>query len=295
MATAVGLTASVLGIAAFAQQLTSAIVTIKRFVDDVKDAPEELRDVLDQVENFGKTMMELNVEATRDCEEDADIHGAFTSSLNLCRQAADRVSRLALQLEEDIRKRGLRGGIHAVFKQKTLEAMLRKLDRSKADLHMAHSIYEATCQRRALRKLQQLLEAKSSSAVVGEISSNTIEIVGTVDESQGSSALGPLRRPRKRLGRIRLKLPTWISESVWEAALSTASGRWDLSFAAFRVLDHKADLKVWSLIQEGREVEIMAMLRRRELGLHDQDCDGNTLFQVGHSSVQTQAYQSLIA
>ena len=280
MGTPLDLTVGILGIAAFAQQLTTAVVKIKRFVDDVKDAPEELRDVISQVENFGRIMSSLDMEPTRDCEDDPDAYQAFSSSLALCQQAVDRISRLALHLEEDIAKGRLRGRIHAVYKKNTLESMLRKLDRSKFDLHIARTSYEAACQARTLRGLQRLLEKDSSASTrdpTPTAAESVIESVGCVNRS---NALERYSHRRPRPHRTRFSFPSWICEDVWESAFSTANGRWTFAFTTYRVMDFEMEQRVWQILTDGKIEKIAEMLSTRELGLHDKSSSGYNIYHV---------------
>jgi hypothetical protein len=290
MGTPLDVTAGVLSIAAFAQQLTTAIVKIKRFVDNVQEAPDELRSIINQVQNIVTVMSCLDLDA-QSLDEPTPSHSALTASLKLCEEAVNRVSTLARQLEAELGQGKLRGAIRVVYKKKTLEAMLQKLDRSKADLQLAYTMYEAMRHERRLQRIEQYLgdgrctrsPTTEDSLMVDASQVQSSAITKDEAETNISSTTEPFCHRQHHFVKASWSLPPWICQYAWEAALHRANGRWTFAFTTYRILSIESFYDIEEDIALGNNDRIKAMLFQRELGLHDQTWFGATLFKVGNT------------
>ena len=279
-----GVVASVVGIAAFGQQLAASILKMKRFCEDVKDAPEELRVTLDRIENISNIMTRLGyLEQTSQTTEVDDI---FQASIHLCQSAVGRISALAQELEDELRRKRLSGSMRAVLKKKTLEKLLISLERNKADLLIAQSMYADVRKSRELERLHKCVEEMR----YGQL--QMIEYTRTLSSQRQECAeehqLCRQTRhatPRKgsdRSRKIRVRLPLWLCHYAWDLAFERAGGCSNISLRPFRIVTR---FDPFMSAVNGNIKHVQQMLEARQLSIHDQNEQGDTLAMVRAAAV----------
>lgn len=284
MAEAVGVVASAIGIAAFGQQLASSIWTIKKFCEDVKDAPEELRDALDQIEDTSGIMTRLG--QILDTSPSYGLDDAFQANLQRCRTAVDRISAITHDLDREVKGNRVRGSIRAVLKRKSLEKLLVKLERNKADLLLVHSMYAAVRNAKELEQLYKCVkELRDGQLQMIEYTRTASSQPSTIEEQH--EVCRPFHRidPRKRSDRSRkskFEIRLWFCQYAWDVAFERASGRWDISLKSFRII---TDRQILGLANEGDIKRIQQLLEARQLSIHDQNEYGDTLVSVSIPAV----------
>lgn len=140
MAELLGAIASGVGIASFAIQLADSVSKLKKFCEDIKDAPEDLR----------RTMFQLGI-VTLQLKEIADEEQAnpqiFASNASLqqcvalCQQGSDSIGEIGRELEAEMAKRKIFGKLKVVLKKDTLSKLALRLESAKANLMMSYMIY----------------------------------------------------------------------------------------------------------------------------------------------------------
>ena len=135
MADPLSIAGGVVGIVAFAQQLIESTIKIKRFCQDVKDAPAELDYILKQAENIEDLLRQLKQQG-----ESAGPHvDIYRKCLDFCQSAVGNLSTMVVELRAKMRSSQVHR-VKLVLRRKDIESMLVRLDRSRADLHLAYSI-----------------------------------------------------------------------------------------------------------------------------------------------------------
>lgn len=150
-------------------------------------------------------------------ELDDTLHyDILRSSLDLCRQAVDRVSEVGMTLQGEMKQRKLRSAIKMVLKRDTIGKMLSKLDRSKGDLHIGYSMYSDARKSRDLDRLQRCVEEMRGQQVqtIGYIETMRFTATPTQpDQTTSVSRVCPRtvgkQERRSRLTR-RIRLPQWL-------------------------------------------------------------------------------------
>ena len=280
MAEVVGVVASAVGIAAFGQQLASSILKIKGFCEDVKDAPKELRDVLDQIENISNIMSRLGrVEDTATVTEVDDI---FQASAQLCRTAIGRISTLAQELEEEMTRSRVRGSVRTVLKMKTLEKLIAKLERNKADLLIAHSMYTDIRKSKELERLHRCVEEMREGQMqiiqyVQTISSQPMDFPAQPEAHQPIDRI-LLKRRSAPSSKFYVRLPLWLCQYAWDVTFERASGCWNIALRSFRIVPCST---IFYLGYHGDIKRVRLLLEARQLSVHDQDEYGHTVTSVG--------------
>jgi hypothetical protein len=77
--------------------------------------------------------------------------------LGICKKAADHIATLAVDLQLQLQCGENRAAVKFVLKQKTIDAMLKKFDRSKLDLQLAYTIFSDVCRRQEHDLIKQYM------------------------------------------------------------------------------------------------------------------------------------------
>jgi len=183
-----------------------------------------------------------------------------------------------------------RTSMRLVMKEKTIERMLQRLARAKADLHTAYSIYntaqlkkEMLSQRQYLVDLQagqvQLVQhiATISSSGFGpapSLSTSTSQQVSMAQHQTKSRSLWEKAVQRRR---YRLRLPAWLCSTVWDVAVEQAISGWTFSLRSYRVLP--PDQLALMACYYGDVDCMKQMMVKSEVSLFDRNQHGDSLFR----------------
>jgi hypothetical protein len=137
-----GLAASGIGIASLALQVGDCIVRLKSFWGAVKDAPEEIRHLMEEIEMLTFVLGDqpkLADPAAPPTPEPA----SFTSSrcLQLCKKAMEILNAVLMEVEGGIAKRKKMGSVKAVLKRDVIEKMRERLVSAQGLLMLSNQIY----------------------------------------------------------------------------------------------------------------------------------------------------------
>ncbi|MCJ1461286.1 hypothetical protein MMC28_011668 [Mycoblastus sanguinarius] len=146
MAELVGVVASGISIGTLAAQITSSIVKLKTYWDEVQDAPEDIQDLIGEVEDLYLLLADLEEDQKRNPVSSLVLDNTSISScLSHCKQGADRLKELADDLSTDFDARSkLRkkwASTKVVLKKDKLERYRKKLERAIRLLSLSHQIY----------------------------------------------------------------------------------------------------------------------------------------------------------
>jgi hypothetical protein len=114
-------------------QICSSIIKIKQLWDDVKDAPGEIRDLLEDIDILSKVLS--------DFETHDDLPPAAARNLDLCSRGARLLTEVLNELDTKVRKRKRIGGLKAVLERGTVENLKKKLRSGQTMLALAYQIY----------------------------------------------------------------------------------------------------------------------------------------------------------
>ena len=272
MADPLSIIAGAVGIAAFTQELARSVLKIKNFCKEVQNAPVELQETLDQIENIARIMARLSAAGAQDLDTSVD-EDVLKSSLELCQKSASRVSAVAKELGQAMKKRKYLGAVRKVVKKRVMDALLLRLDRTKMDLLLAHSIYADARRQKEVENMRLSL-AQARLSVINKISPNSAIPEDETNNDSHSQSLTRRRRSKKSpyaaewIGNAHVRLPQWLCQYAWDVALQRASGCWTMSFRTYKILPQKG--RVWDMCTFGDIRGITNMLERRELCIHDE-------------------------
>jgi hypothetical protein len=240
MAELVGL---VVGVLPLSLQLAESVQKARRFHTAVKDAPERLAEIKDEIEMFSGILADMESNRT---SRHADSGPTLQRCVDICRKAIDRFSKCADALESRMERQKHRGSIRFAMKVQNIECEIARLGRLKSDLAFAYMLYrEATEEARGARlqshlvqltsQLQQLVD--NNAAHLQQISSSNDSCVLTTEVKKISR-----QRPSGGRTEFRLRTPPWLSHTIWEIYSRRATAEWTVSLRAYSIVPHDAPI-----------------------------------------------------
>ncbi|TVY68794.1 hypothetical protein LSUE1_G008268 [Lachnellula suecica] len=156
-----------LGLAIFsiAIQVGDSIRKLKTFCDNVKEAPDDIMCLLNEIEMLNNVLSQAGSSTASDNLR--SLEPAFTS-LDWCRQSADILDVVVRDLDGEIRRRKTMGSLKAVLKKGMIEKLKDRLERAKTLLMLAYQMQERELHRQsedAHRRQFAILQASASLSV----------------------------------------------------------------------------------------------------------------------------------
>ncbi|EDN91915.1 predicted protein [Sclerotinia sclerotiorum 1980 UF-70] len=131
--------AEALGVASSAVQLDDGILKLKYFWNAVKDAPEEMLYILDELDTTHLLLKEIE-----DSLGSQTMSPAAARSLRLCQKGMDTLNNTVKELGKEMQKRKKWSGVKVVMRKELLEKMKKRLEKANSLMTMAHQYYIAS-------------------------------------------------------------------------------------------------------------------------------------------------------
>lgn len=143
MAELFGLIASGVGITSLAIQISSSILQLKSFCDLIKDAPEEIRYLIEEMEVLG--LIVSDIEATISSNQQVSIpvldSGAAARCLGLCKRGVDALEAAVRDLAAELEKGKKRGGLKRALRKDTTDKLRERLKNAQTLLVLSQQTY----------------------------------------------------------------------------------------------------------------------------------------------------------
>jgi len=139
MAEVFGVVASGIGIAGVAAQAIDGIRKLQTFCDDVRDAPEEIKYMTNELEVLLSTTAGIEAQIQRNASMCQSLNP--TPALRFVNQSVMSLNAVIQKLNTEITQKRMLGSIETAWKKKVLEAHMIKIERSKTSLGLAISAY----------------------------------------------------------------------------------------------------------------------------------------------------------
>ncbi|KAI9645574.1 hypothetical protein NHQ30_006316 [Ciborinia camelliae] len=260
----IGAIASGMGVTSLGLQLLDGIRKLKQFWGEVKDAPEDMRYALEQLETLSLVLSDIHT-------DDPDLplipSATATKCLELCRRGADMLSTVVKDLNGAISKRRNIGGAKVVLKKDTIEKFRNRLRDAQYMLMLSrqtysealqiehHKIQIETSQRNAHHQRQELQELKVSIASSielliplgvprGMMSSQAVARDDDFRDDETKRTIKGRTRSKthKQIQRFqrKLKLPHWFPHTgyTWDFSGFQAPSGWTFKFRQYYTLDY---------------------------------------------------------
>jgi hypothetical protein len=309
LAEALGAAASIAGLASLALQLGGSIVKLKRFCDSVREAPEELRDTIREIETLRLVF--------RGLEQEQEFVPSLAWTLiatcvTPCVRQAEKIAEITDVLDQSTRKNGLVGAVKAALKQNQLQELFAKLERAKVSLMFAYQVLSADYHSQKLAQQGQMLERyeRGLTALSTGVAMVPHHVEGVLSrhlaqrrELSGSEAMDPAtstrhaptctnkdgglavtqqmhsRRRRKPKGQTayKFRIPVWFTQCTWDISMARANRGWDVRL---RIWNTARSPGIFALCLEGDTEGVQRMIADGEATMFDRDYRNQMLLQV---------------
>jgi hypothetical protein len=222
----------VVGVVSLGVQLAESLQKVKRFYSTVRDAPERLADIIDEIGSLSDILSELEQDPTSSGVNTGPTMQRYVAA---CRKAVDRFSTFANSLESRMMPCKGRGSVKFAMKNESIESTIASLESSKSNLVLAYMLYRATITDKRARLVQDQMNIFASGQAL------LLQQRETPQDAQPTTDKRPemhsYRRSYVRPQPI-LKPPSWLSHTVWEMAVDRALSGWTFSLRSYRLLDY---------------------------------------------------------
>jgi hypothetical protein len=135
-----GIAASGVGIASLAIQVGNSIIKLKNFWDRVKEAPVEIRHIIEELETLSLVLSEIGVD-----DDDGEIGGVSSSSqakcVELCEKGTNILGTIVAELEQEIGRKKWTGSFKAVLKKGMVDGLRDRLRSAQFMLMLSNQVY----------------------------------------------------------------------------------------------------------------------------------------------------------
>jgi len=133
-----GIAASGIGIASLALQVGDCIVRLKGFWDAVKDAPEEINHLIEEIETLSSVLSDFETSE----QPELNLGRESTSKcLQFCKKAVGILDSVVKDIEANIKKRKRVGSVKAVLKRDAIEKLRERLMTAQSMLMLSNNMY----------------------------------------------------------------------------------------------------------------------------------------------------------
>lgn len=316
MAEVVGAVASGGGLASLGLQLAGCAVTLRKFCNEVKEAPRSLQRLSREINTFALLLQQIDRTRTTHDVADAD---ALAESLDLCAEPTQEIVQATQKLEPVMHKYHGAGRVISPFLIREIKQLCADLERAKSTLGMAFQvfnhqalvrIFEATremCVQQSSIQMQQshvLAEVRADVAAIrtlagrGQLNalpnmtderhrpSNATAVVAITSRLQNdtTSDCGPTMRKAERRARpYRVRIPLWFSIKVWDISASHSQDGWDVCIRTFNIMPPSGSPALAHYVS-GDVLALRKMFQNGEASPHD-IYDRYTTLQVSYPRV----------
>ena len=136
MAEALGVAASVAGIAGVVIQITETVIKLKRLYSNIKNGPSELASLADDIAVTGSTLSHMNARHAVTGSPPVDLEN-IDQCRQRCKSALDDLNEIVQLLEQRTRKGRIAGSLEILIRKDAISSLRRRLEDTKTTLIMA--------------------------------------------------------------------------------------------------------------------------------------------------------------
>lgn len=265
MAEVVGTVASGAGLASLVIQLGDGVVKLKRFCDAVRGAPQDLKDLVFEIETLSLALKQIELDQDRTRMMDRTV---LTNCLEMGQQGTDRISKITERMEKSMQRSPLLGAVKTALKERELQQLLRKLERAKSTMLLAYNVYTHEVQRQKMGDIHVTLVSLTTQPSRAIDPPN--EDPGQVDPPLEQRLERRLRKEisnkfKKAVIFVRLQL-LFVS-AVWEVGAARASNGWDAHLRSYNVRPRNSP--IFRLCRQGDLAGVQKLLAAKHASVFD--------------------------
>ncbi|KAF2158894.1 hypothetical protein M409DRAFT_61242 [Zasmidium cellare ATCC 36951] len=282
MAEVVGL---VVGLASFGVQLIESTKKLKTLCEDIKNAPTELQDTIEEIEVMNEIISEM---ASLEDQPYAGA-GALARSIGLCQKALDRLTAVTNDLQNRLGSSNkIRARFSVILKKDSMDRLIRRLEQCKGLLQLAHQVYMGAqnmsrfdLQRQTLEELRSgqmtLVSHCKTAAVrqastVDDVQTGQVELIeDAISTPQGRRSSRPHEAtgPQHSVRSFRIRTPRWTFSRVLEMTVAQTPAGWTASLQFYRIGVPWDDPFFYACVQDDL-IAVKELLQARKATPYDQ-------------------------
>ena len=148
MAELVGVIASGISIGTLVAQITSSLIKLKSYWDQLPDAPRDIKDLIDELELITSLIADMEDDQRRNPLSSTILTSSpnsISKCLQSCKQGADSLRDLTHSIHADLEASGRRrkkwGSVKVILKRDRIDKYQTKLERAIRLLSLSHQMY----------------------------------------------------------------------------------------------------------------------------------------------------------
>ncbi|KAE9378461.1 hypothetical protein N431DRAFT_479482 [Stipitochalara longipes BDJ] len=246
MAEVLGVIASGVGIGALAGQIALSVARLKTYLDQIRDAPEDLKILIDEIESLHLLLSDIEDEQSRNPSSSILVeNNSSLRCLDHCKRGVERLQRVVDEMAVDFD--GLKP-----MKRKLVSAKIiwkrDRIEKYKAELASAIRLLTLSCQihTRSLVQLQpdiitsriaRLMQIEFANiAFPNSVPSLSTSQVQGFTSSMRTNRAGESRSRRIQSTWLRWKLSSLILGRAWDLEICRSQQGWKFSISTYAIV-----------------------------------------------------------
>lgn len=297
MAELLGVVSGGAGLISLAIQLGDSALKLKRFYDNVRKAPQELEDLIFEIQTLGISLSEI----------DRTQHGQPglpPDVMTGCRKWTQQIKEVADEMEKSIQKRRLLGAAKMALSRGRLNELCTKLERAKTLLMLAFQLYlSASLSSHGQMLARQVQQSREQTQLLGSMNGAVTQLPQqillvvqenqrvpaledpenmflAVDEAQEpvgaeeQSQVRPRSQPfatknRQSKPQYRLHFSNWFTCRTWELASTRGRDVWSVQIRTWNIRPDNAP--IFKLCKAGDMAGVRKLIAGGEASVFDMD------------------------
>lgn len=140
MAEVFGVVSGAVGAAGVAFQFAEGIRKLYQFCKDIRDAPEEIRDSLNQLQPLSYILDAIAADLQKHPIHLA-THSGLPAVLEACRQGEVQMTALLKEIKSGMDQKKKLASLRAVWKKNEVKKFMDRIERAKTSLLLAQTVY----------------------------------------------------------------------------------------------------------------------------------------------------------
>ncbi|CAG8162112.1 unnamed protein product [Penicillium nalgiovense] len=275
MAEVIGIVSGAITFATVLVQIGNTITTLKECYDNLRDAPDDLRKLVQEIELFGFILTDIGEDLSQSPNPASGNNKHALKSFTLCKDAAKELDIVCTDIVREIKSPN-----HLRRSLKSVRIVLQKGKIEKHKTHLKHAIQllmlSQQCYTRAVIQAQpqavieRIVHHDISCSCAGNSKSTTTLKKAESCAKQTKSIISQDKRTKFSQSssyRWRLSLPRWITSEVLEVAGIKAPGGWNWYFRSYSIIPLNS--KASSYVMGGNIQELQDMFASRQASPFD--------------------------
>jgi len=146
MAEVLGAIASGVTMGALAGQIATSVLKLKSYLDEIKDAPENIRTLVDEIEDLQILLADIEYDEERNPYSEMLVQNNSASRcLKHCRRGVEKLARIVDDMDVDFERLGYMkrklAGVKHVWKRDKVDKYRAELESAVRLLNLSHQVY----------------------------------------------------------------------------------------------------------------------------------------------------------